>query len=42
MDVFGEVRDVVVVVKGTFVFVIADVESCTGLAYIDFVVIWAG
>jgi len=42
VEVFGEVGGAVVVVKGTFVFVIAGVESSAGLAYIGFVAIWAG
>jgi hypothetical protein len=42
MEVFGEVRGVVVVVKGTFVFIIVGVESFSSLAYIGFAAIWAG
>jgi hypothetical protein len=42
MEVSGEVLGAVVVVKGTFVFIIAGVESSSGLAYIGFVAIWAG
>ena len=42
MKVFGEVRGAVVVVEGTFVFVIAGVELSPSLAYIGFVAIWAG
>jgi len=42
MEMYGEVSGEVVVVKGTFVFVVAGVESSVGLAYIGFVAIWAG
>ena len=42
MEVFCEVRGAAVVVKSTFVFVIAGVESTSRLAYIGFVAIWTG
>ena len=42
MEVFGEVGGAAVVVKGTFVFIIAGLESSSGLVYIGFVATWAG
>jgi hypothetical protein len=42
MEVLYEVRGAAVVVEGTFVFVIADIESSSSLAHIGFVAIRAG
>jgi hypothetical protein len=42
MEVLCEVRGAAVVVEGTFVLVMVDLESSSGLAHVGFVAIWAG
>ena len=39
MEVLCKVRGAAVVVEGTFVFVIADIELSSGLAHVHFVAI---
>ena len=41
MEVLCEIRNMSVVVEGTFVFVVTSVELISSLTYIGFVAIWA-